>query len=171
MAAWCAGEGRAFDLLVARFGPEVHGFLRRQLGDSQQAEDAWSETWIRVVRNRDRYQGSGQFRAWLFSIARRCAMDSSRGRRRWLNLARRVFSHRDAAAAPSPELRVLGDERDEAVLAAVLELPAEHRAVVLLTYQQGLDSAEVGRALDLTPQQVRSRLTYARQRLRASLEP
>lgn len=171
MAEWCAGDDRAFGILVARFGPEVHGFLRRHLGDAGLAEDAWSDTWVRVVRNRDRYEPSGQFRAWIFSIARRCALDVQRGRRRWMNLALKLFAHRDRDSVPSPELRVLRHERQEAVHATLATLSEEHRSIVLLTYQQGMNSAQVGRALGLTAQQVRSRLTCARKKLGEALDP
>lgn len=165
MASWSDGDERAFSVLVNRFGPEVHGFLRRHLGDEQLAEDAWSNTWIRVVRNRDRYVAQGQFRGWLYSIARGCALDVKRSRRRWMNLAVKLFTSTPSDSVPSPELRVLRDERDQQVHAALAGLSETHRAIVLLTYQQGLNSVEVGQALGMTPQQVRSRLTYARTKL------
>ncbi len=172
MAEWVAGDERSFSTLVHRFGPELHGFLRSHLGDDQLAEDAWSESWVRVVRNRERYQPTGQFRAWLYSIARRCAMDVQRGRRRWVNLAVKVFEWGSANAtrAPSGELTVLRDERDAQLDRALLELPEEHRVIVLLSYQQEMTSTEVAATLGLTAQQVRSRLSYARRLLNDLLD-
>jgi RNA polymerase sigma-70 factor, ECF subfamily len=163
VAAWREGSDEAFCQLVGRHGPPLLGFLQQQLGDPRKAEDAWSETWLRLVRARDRYVAEGHFRAWLYTVARRCAKDQSRGFRRWTRLAVKLFErtgprHDEATA----DLALIADERTRRLDSALEQLSEEHRTVVLLTYRQDLSSAEVGEVLGLTGQQVRSRLTYAR---------
>ena len=163
VAAWRAGDEDAFSQLVERHGPPLLGFLTQLLGDAGLAEDAWSETFVRVIRARNRYKAEGRFRAWLYTVARRCAKDQQRGRRRWLRLAVRLFDQPEPRRDEhQPELRLIADERTRWLEAALARLSEEHRAVVLLTYRQGLDSSEVGEVMGMTAQQVRSRLTYAR---------
>lgn len=163
--AWRGGDERAFSTLVDRHGPAVLGFLHSYVGDPRLAEDAWSETFLRAVRARDRYQPHGKFRAWLFAIARRCGKDVLRSRRRWFGLALRIYESPDQSPPPSPEADVLASERQRGLSAALAKLPDKHRLVIVLTYQQGLDSTEVAAIVGLTSQQVRSRVTYARRLL------
>lgn len=170
-AQWQAGNDRAFDTLVERHGPALLGFLRMLLGSRSAAEDAWSESWIRVIRARDRYQPEGHFRAWLFTIGRRCAKDQKRSLRRRLNLGLAVKERAPPPrAVTSPHLRLARSEDARALDATLSELKEEHRTVLLLTYRYDLSSEEVGQVLGLTGQQVRSRVTYARRLLQAALE-
>ena len=163
VAAWKAGDEHAFSQLVDRHGPPLLGFLRQLLGDPGLADDAWSETFLRLIRARDRYKAEGRFRAWLYTVARRCAKDQRRGRRRWVRLAVRVFDRPGPGRDENtPDLRLIADEQTRRLEDAMGKLSEEHRAVVLLTYRQGLDSSDVGQVMGLTGQQVRSRLTYAR---------
>ena len=63
-------------------------------------------------------------------------------------------------------------DADEArrLTAAMDALGEEHRAVLLLYYSQELPSREVAEILGCSDQQVRSRLSYARRKLREQLE-
>jgi len=170
-AAWQGGDEGAFDRLVQRHGPAVHSYLRMVLADPELAADAWSETFLRVVRAADRYVPRDQFRAWLLTIARRCAQDRRRTTRRVLRLAIKLFE-RDVAPPPPPrpDLAAIASAEERRVRAALMRLSESHRTIVLLTYQQDLNSEEVAQIVGLTAQQVRSRLTYARRLLRAELE-
>jgi len=132
----------------------------------------WSETFLRVVRARDRYQGDGRFRPWLLTIARRCAMDEQRTGRRVFRLAIKVFERTpaDEGIVAGPDVRIARTQRQQTVDAALGRLKPTHRAIVDLTYREDLDSTEIGEILGLSAQEVRSRLTYARRLLRAELE-
>jgi RNA polymerase sigma-70 factor (ECF subfamily) len=59
--------------------PRVYNFFRYRFGDGQLAEDLTSETFEKAWRNRHRYQRNlSAFSTWLFSIARRLAVDHYR---------------------------------------------------------------------------------------------
>jgi RNA polymerase sigma-70 factor, ECF subfamily len=167
---WVSRHAASFDTLVERHGPPLHGFLRMLLSDPAAAEDAWGETWIRVVRARERYNPEDRFRAWLFTIGRRCARDQARSGRRRLNLAMSWKERSNQPVAPSPALRLVRKREARTLDLAIASLKEEHRVVLLLTYRYDLSSGEVGVVMGLTGQQVRSRLTYARKLLKDELE-
>ena len=70
----------------------------------------------------------------------------------------------------APQAALEAESQRTRLLEAVQQLPPEHRAVLLLYYSQELPSKEVAAALGCTDQQVRSRLSYARRKLREILE-
>ncbi len=170
--AWQAGDTSAFDELVALTGSSLLGFLISQLGDRAMAEDAWSETYLRVIRARDRYEPKQRFSVYLFTIARRCAQDQQRGHRRFLRLLRRVTDAGGTAQADArrPDLELQASERSQRIDALLQRLSERHRTAVVLTYRLDLASAEVGEIMGLTAGQVRSLLSYSRKRLREWME-
>ena len=171
MAAWRGGDDAAFARIVDVFGPALLRFLRRQLGDVRKAEDAWSETFYRVVRARDAYVPEGHFRAWIFSIARRCGLDQMRSQRRVRRLVNRLVEKAiPSRRQPAPEVEALQSERARQLAVAQQALSEDQRVLLLLTYQEGLPSDEIGRVMGLSGQQVRNRTSYARRLLAEQLE-
>jgi RNA polymerase sigma-70 factor, ECF subfamily len=169
--AWRAGDEEAFCEIVRQYGPPIMGFLRRMLGDPSRAEDAWSETFLRLARARDKYVAEGHFRAYLYSIARRCALDQQRSYRRFGQLLNRVVEWKVPSQRNAPPMvSLLAEERSSHVHDALMKLPEGHRTAILLSYQSELPSEEVGRIMGLTAQQVRNRLAYARRLLGDMLE-
>src|SRR5215470_11151745 len=59
--------------------PRIYNFFRYRVGDGQFAEDLTSETFEKAWRNRDHYRRDlSAFSTWLFTIARRVAIDHYR---------------------------------------------------------------------------------------------
>ena len=171
-SAWLAGDDTAFEVLVERHGASLRRFLEFYLGDPTAAEDAWSATFLKVVRARSSYTPGGNFKGWLITIARRSALDVRRSKSRWFRLLThtRQSSGDIRQESPSAEGLLVTAEQSARVRRALRVLSEEHRTIVLLTYQQDLTSVEIAEVLDLDPQQVRSRLTYARRLLKGELD-
>lgn len=171
MLAWRAGDDGAFATIVEVFGPPLLRFLRRVVPDPRRAEDAWSETFYRVVRARDSFVPQGQFRAWLYSIGRRCGLDQMRTHRRVLRLANRLVERAiPVQRQPAPEVEVMRSERAQQLIAATDRLSEIQRTLLVLVYQEGMQSDEAGRVVGLTAQQVRNKTAYARRLLAEQLE-
>ena len=89
----------AFDELYRRYAPELFRFVCRLTQDHGSAEDLVQETFLRVFKSRAQWTGAaGQFRPWLFAIARNVAID-------WLR--RRHASDTDLSPDLEKELRCL----------------------------------------------------------------
>src|ERR1051326_8407279 len=73
-------EVAAFDALFARHRRAVFNYTLRVLGDVGAAEDLTQECFLRVWRARRHYQPTAAFRTWLFTIARRLALDALKRR-------------------------------------------------------------------------------------------
>jgi len=171
-SAWLAGDDSAFEVLVERHGASVRRFLEFYLGDVTAAEDAWSTTFLKVIRARTSYTPGGNFKGWLITIARRAALDVRRSKSRWFRLLTHTRQQKGEIhqVPPSTEGLLVTAEQSDRVRRALRVLSEEHRTIVLMTYQQDLTSVEIAEVLDLDPQQVRSRLTYARRLLKGELD-
>lgn len=134
-------------------------------GDRSRAEDVVQETLLRAWRHpRVLDQSQGSPRAWLFTVARRIAIDG------W----RMAASRSEVSTDMPPELPV-GDGTDRAVQGwlvaeALAELSARHREVLLLCFFQGRSVADAAVRLGVAEGTVKSRTHYALRALKLVLE-
>src|SRR5207249_7428036 len=116
---------------------------------------------------RGQYEFPRPFKAWLYAIAlNKCRADFR---------MHRVFEALDndppPAHDPSPADTAIATETATIVAAAVAQLPAQQRAVVVLRVWDGLSYAEIAEAVGRTEATVRSHMHHGLTALRKYLEP
>ncbi|MGH7406516.1 MAG: RNA polymerase sigma factor [Candidatus Methylomirabilales bacterium] len=178
MRAVQAGDEAAFPLLYRRYERRLLAFLAPYVGDLARAEDLLQDTFLRVFRQRASYESRGAFRTWLFAIARNLALDHLRRLRSRRESTSPLGEKSQAGGAPesladpaSDPLGVLsGRHAARALQAALLELPEEDRAVILLSRLEGLRYREIAEVLGSTEGAVKVRAHRALLTLRKRLQ-
>jgi RNA polymerase sigma-70 factor (ECF subfamily) len=155
-----SGSQAAFARLVATHERALRGFLRKSgFGDADDiAQEAFLAAWSSLGRLRD----DEGFRAWLFGIAWRKALDHNRAARRAARRDQAWREEQDATQDADPADRM-------ALQAALADLPADQRACVALCLGQGWSHGEVSEALNLPLGTVKSHVNRGRERLLAIL--
>ncbi len=160
-----AGSDEALALLMDRWRAPLYGFLTRRVGDA--SDDVVQESWIRVVRARDRFDPERRFSTWLFQIANNLCRD------RWRRLSARgraleAFT-RESVATRVPDSEPEIHEGDS-MRVRVLALPEKQREVLILRYYQDLSEAEIAEVLGIPKGTVKSRMHTAVKSLRQVME-
>lgn len=173
---------------------ELTGYCYRMLGSSFEAEDAVQDTMIRAWRSYDKFEGRSSLRSWLYRIATNVCLDmltagNKRARPMDLTestpLARAALSPRpdNTWLEPMPDARVLPSTHDPAeaavakesvrlaFMAALQQLPAKQRAVLILREVLAWKASEVAELLDTSVASVNSALQRARATLAERQEP
>jgi len=163
--SWLAGDARALAALADRHTEALREHLVLRFG-REIADEAVSDTLLKLARGA-RYTHQGTFRAWFFTVGRRCAIDLCRSHKRTHRLAdaveRDTTRRHDSAIAP----KLLAREDQRAALEKEIEaLPTLHRKAISMRYFGDLSTTEIGRRLDLSPGKVRDRIAYALRALR-----
>jgi RNA polymerase sigma-70 factor (ECF subfamily) len=168
-----AGDPHAFARLYDRYDRPCFQFIRRLLGPGQAdaAEDLHQETWIAVSRNAAGFDpGKSSFPAWLFTIARRKVWDHFRRQKvAVLAHAEDEAAMRVADPGQSPLEQVQSREQAQEIISAVEALPLEQRGVFVMFAQAGLSLEEIAQVTGVAVETAKSRLRYARAKLRQSL--
>ncbi|MDB5431865.1 MAG: subfamily polymerase sigma-24 subunit [Caulobacter sp.] len=173
LAAHGAGDPHAFARLYDRHDRSSFQFIRRMLGAAQAdtAEDLHQETWISISRNAAAFDANkAGFRAWLFTIARNKVWDHFRRQK----IAVLAPAGDDAVMmapdpGPTPLEQVQSRQLAERLVAAVEALPLEQRGAFILFADAGLSLEEIAQATGVPVETAKSRLRYARVRLREAL--
>ena len=162
----------AFNQIVERYQSHVFNLAARILGDRAAAEDVAQETFISAFRAIDGFRG-GSLRGWLLRIASNRSYDSIRStKRRSENSLDESLEHpsfQPVSKDPSPEQMALRGELRDEIQNAVLSLPPDQRAVVVMIDVQGLSYDEASEATGVSLGTVKSRLSRARAAVRGHL--
>jgi RNA polymerase sigma-70 factor (ECF subfamily) len=167
-----AGDVDAFATLVERRAPGVVAFLRRMLGDAEDARDVSQLTFLRVWENFGRYDPTWAFSTWLFRIAGNLAIDALRARRtrqrteaesfRLVKGARSISESDGPAVLHRDEVRRVF-ERCASVLSET------QRLVFVLREFEEKDGREIAAILECRESTVRNHLFQARRLLRVEI--
>ena len=168
-----AGEPAAFGRLVERYQDRLVNSLYRVLGCAEDARDLAQDAFVQAFLKLESFRGTAVFYTWLYRIAYNLAMSHARKQRpaRSLDFAKAAGGHEPVDGQPTPHARLAGRERVELVHAALAELSAEYRQVVVLRELDGCRYHEIAEILELPIGTVRSRLFRARLELRDRLAP
>jgi RNA polymerase sigma-70 factor (ECF subfamily) len=181
VAALRRGDPTAAEDLVAAYGDRAWRLATRITGSAQDAEEAVQDAFLSVIQKIDTFRGDSAFRSWLYRIVanaayQRCRRRRGRGTDISLDELLPVFDEHGRHVAPVADWSLRVDdpacqtELRMALGAAIEELPADHRAVVLLRDVEGLSNQEIADALGFTSVNVKTRLHRARLFLRKRLE-
>jgi RNA polymerase sigma-70 factor (ECF subfamily) len=147
------------EVWAAKYGKEIHAYLWRMLGDSQDAVDGVQVTCLRARRHRSRAQLL-EPRAWLYAVAGNVA-------RSQLRLRQREGERRAAADVEVVVPDGAADrDRADAVRREVDRLPSKQRQALLLRRYQGMSYDEVAQVLGGSAQTARANVYQAIRKLR-----
>lgn len=163
-------ESMAFRLEIADFGAFYERTYdlayRTALGIVREpalAADVTQDAYVAAYRSRDRFRGDAPSGAWIHRIVVNKALSA---------VSRHPVATHDADLARfiAPD-DTAGRTSRLALLDALDELPARHRAAVILRYYHGYDYATIARILDTSATNVGAMLSRALDRLKLALEP
>ena len=171
------GDPRAFRELVDRHQRKAtavaHGIVRNH----EDAREVVQDAFVRVYRHLADFAGQASFSTWLYRIVVNLAIDLLR--KRAPGVAVELDDHTDTDGAPQElvPFRGAGDpfasldrkRLADAMQSALDELPAYHRAVILLREVEGMSYQEIATTMGISKGTVMSRLFHARRKMQKLL--
>jgi RNA polymerase sigma-70 factor (ECF subfamily) len=157
----------AFENLFRRYQKRLFRYLLGVVRNEAVAEELVCETMADVWRNSSTFQGRSRVSTWIFGIASHKAKTALR-RPQPLEADPEMIARLEDPA-PGPADEVIRKELAEQVRAAIELLTPEHRQVVELTFMQGFSYQEIVEIVSCPVNTVKTRMFYAKRRLREVL--
>jgi RNA polymerase sigma-70 factor, ECF subfamily len=173
----CAtGDEAACAELVSTHQRMVFSLALHLLGDRDEALDLSQEVFLRVFRTLSTFRGQSAIRTWIYRIV----VNQARNRHRWWRRRYRSsqvsldehleqFGDLESHAEVLPDRQLASKETATRVWQALDRLPFDQRTALILREIDGLRYDEIAFSLGVAVGTVKSRLTRARQALRAEL--
>jgi RNA polymerase sigma-70 factor (ECF subfamily) len=154
----------------------VYGLAFNLLGNRDDALDLSQDVFLRVFRTLSRFRGQSALRTWIYRIV----VNQARNRQRWWRRRHRAeqvslddylrnFGDLEARQDILPDRLLASKETAAKIWQAMDRLSFEQRTALILREVDGLRYDEIAYSLDVAVGTVKSRLTRARQALRAEL--
>lgn len=151
------GDRAAFSALVERHQRRIYNLSFRMLGRPEDAADATQDAFITAMRKLEGFRGTSAFTTWLHRVAVNICYDMLRKRVREIP----VEEHEEAPAAGGPDMADTSATAID-VQRALLTVPEEFRAVLILHDVQGVPYEAIAESLGAPLGTVKSRLHRGR---------
>jgi RNA polymerase sigma-70 factor, ECF subfamily len=168
LARAATGDRDAFRKLYGLYHRRLHRFLSRLTGERELTEEIINDTMMIVWQQAGQFRGESRTSTWILGIAYRRALKALERRR---NLGVQTATLAAAALADYTMLDRLSQsaELGDWLDVALGQLSTEHRMVIELAYFLGLSCEEMSKIVDCPVGTVKTRMFYARERLREAL--
>jgi RNA polymerase sigma-70 factor (ECF subfamily) len=168
-----AGDSALYEIIMRRYNQRLYRVSRAILRDDAEAEDVIQDAYVRAYQHLDQFAGCALFSTWLTRIAVHEALRRLRLRDRSQQLENTEHDEEGSMSVVEtsldPEQRASLTELGQLLEEAVLDLPDQYRAVIMLRDIDELSTAETAAVLDLTEQNVKVRLHRGRTMMRDRL--
>ncbi|HZN56301.1 MAG TPA: sigma-70 family RNA polymerase sigma factor [Candidatus Polarisedimenticolaceae bacterium] len=159
------GDEHAFEILLVRYKGPVFNAVLRMVRDRDDALDLTQTAFLKAYEQLTTFDPRHKFFSWLYRIAINEALNHVKRRSRTEPLAGDW-----PAAIRSPEEEILGADLSRRVQEALMRIPPDGRAVLVLRHFLDCSYADIAATIGIPEKTVKSRLFEARRQLRDLLE-
>jgi RNA polymerase sigma factor (sigma-70 family) len=165
VAGVLAGDQDAFAAVYDRYADRLHDFCHSVLRDRDEAADAVQDTFVLAAQRLAQLNDPERLRPWLYAVARSVALRRVRARRRVVLDEVGDMADTD----PGPHRAAEQEALRELVWTAAGGLSERDRALLDLHLRHGLEGAELGEAMGVSPSHAYVLLTRLRDQVERSL--
>lgn len=157
------GETKAQRSLYDQLSPTMYGVCLRYCTNSQDAQDAMQEGFIRMFNHLGKYKETGSFEGWVRRIMVNCSLTIIQKRKK--RQSQNIDEQLNVAVDPSAINSMSADE----LMEIIGRLPSGYKTVFLLNVVDGYSHQEIGKMLEIKESTSRSQLMKARRMLQTLL--
>lgn len=172
VARTLGGEIALYELIMRRYNQRLYRAVRAILRDENETEDVMQDAYVRAYQHLNQFAGRARFSTWLIRIAVHEALARLRQRRRLTQLDE-ASPEADKSMlysnAENPEQYTSKAELGNLLEEAILSLPEQFRTVVMLRDIEEMSTSETAAALELSEENVKTRLHRGHALLRKEL--
>ncbi|NOX38863.1 MAG: sigma-70 family RNA polymerase sigma factor [Calditrichaeota bacterium] len=172
-----SGDQKAFEELLNKYRNLVYHVMYRMVQNPQEAEDLTQEAFMKAFHAIHTFNEEFAFSTWLMKIATNNCIDFLRKKKLKTYSIDKPVQYKDEEIQidvpdtdPSPERRLLEDERKQLLQTAIDSLPTLYRTVILLRHQEEKSYEEIAEILNIPIGTVKARLFRAREMLNKKIK-
>ena len=160
------GDLDKLSLLFQRYKRPLYGFFYGMNKDQELSEDLVQNTFFRIIKYRHLFRGDGDFKTWMFHIARNVSHDHFRKDK--MKFRESVENWQERLGHDENQSTEMQQREAQQMLSMAMDkLPAEKREVLLLSKYQEKKYKEIGEILGCSEGAVKVKVFRALQELKA----
>jgi RNA polymerase sigma-70 factor (ECF subfamily) len=164
-----AGDFSPAAEIYDRYSSRIYNFAYRFLRNSEAAEDATQEVFVKMLKHANQFHGDAKLSTWLFSITANWCRDYLRKSDNKAKEAEDVLISLPAPSELAPDRNLERREDEQRIQKALTALTPEQREAILLSRYQGLSYAEIAQISGCSEGAVKTRVFRAMETLKRAL--
>ena len=167
------GDKSAFEELVLKYQDRIYNLCRYMLGNTQDAEDAAQDTFLKAYQKLKDFSPEASFYTWLYRIAVNTCLDYKKKPffESFFKKSEGEESVEEPSSDwPSPERLYDSKQIGLALYNSIRKLPPKLRTAIILKEIDGLSYEEIADILEVSIGTVKSRISRAREELKERLK-
>jgi RNA polymerase sigma-70 factor, ECF subfamily len=164
-----AGDFSPAAEIFDRYSGRIYNFALRFLKNSEAAEDATQEVFVKMLKYANQFHGDAKLSTWLFSITANWCRDYLRKADNKPKETEEVLLSLPASSEYAPDLNLETRQTELRVQKALEALTPEQREAILLSRYQGLSYAEIAQIAGCSEGAVKTRVFRAMETLKKVL--
>jgi RNA polymerase sigma-70 factor (ECF subfamily) len=167
------GDSKAIDVLVERYFKQIYGFVYKNVGSQENAEDITQEVFVKVWKNLKKFDQKREFKPWVFQIAKNASIDFLR-KKKSIPFSR--FENEDGKNVlidnmEGPKFDILEVLNNKNVLAtATADLSEKDKKIINLRHTDGMSFKEISEvfkeSINTTKSRYRRVITSLKKKIR-----
>ena len=164
-----AGDLSPASEIYDRYSSRIYNFAYRFLRNSEAAEDATQEVFVKMLKHASQFHGDAKLSTWLFSITANWCRDYLRKSDNKAKEAEEVLYTLPTRPEDAPDRNLERRQDQQMIQRALSTLTPEQREAILLSRYQGLSYAEIAQISGCSEGAVKTRVFRAMETLKKAL--
>lgn len=160
------GDANAFAVLVDRYKDLVYTLALRMMKHTEEAEEAAQDTFIKVYKSLDKFKGESKLSTWIYRVAYNTCLDRlKKNKRQQYTVEINEYTEHQVKTLDNALDKIETKEREQTIQDCLALLPSEDSFLLTLYYFEELSLEEIGKIVDLKPNNVKVKLFRSRKKL------
>lgn len=160
------GETRLFEVVIENFQQKLFHYCYHMLGNTEEAEDAVQDSFIRAFEKIGSYKSSISFSAWLYKITYNHCINILRRKKLMRFLP---FSEDTCIDSTGIETGLEKSELGVELISALSKITPVDKSILILRILEEKNFEEISKILDIKPATLRKKYERARKKLKTIL--
>ena len=165
------GDTNAYAKLVDRYKDLVYTLAIRMLKNREEAEEIAQDTFIKVFKSLDKFNGDSKFSTWIYRVAYNTCLDAIKKNKKHQNdVAIDEYTFNKLDTIDNALENIIKEERSVLIKNCINKLPEESSVILTLFYFEELSLEEISKVINIEANTVKVKLFRARKKLAVILE-
>jgi RNA polymerase sigma-70 factor, ECF subfamily len=160
------GDLDKMGLLFERYHRALHGFLYHMTNHRESSEDMVQMVFYRMLKYRHTFKGDGEFKSWMYHLARNVLKDHVKKNKKTINHYDVVEFEERIAGGTQADEQIQKEQELRVLQNALTNLSPENKEVLVLSRFQELKYSEIAKIMDITEGTVKVRVHRAMNQLK-----